>query len=221
MPHKLLIAVYLVLRHAGRRMYEVSSREKCGPVSGYRMSPLIQFPRRHSSNFREIWSKTDIDRSTGKCKCTWWRRCCPRTSRSWRHPAASNGDQLNTTEVHLNHPGAIQHERLNFTVKIDAAQSLITFRSTPICYCYIVSKLVQWAPKTKFIGPIISLNKLNLYRTYLEGERSDGIIHDFGEAKSQHEDHQQLSVHGTERHPQMGAGTRHHPSKKRIKGLVC
>ena len=57
-------------QHASRKMYEVSWREKCELVSGYRTSPVTQSRHRHSSNSRAISSETGTDRSAGICRCT-------------------------------------------------------------------------------------------------------------------------------------------------------
>jgi hypothetical protein len=41
--------------------------------------------------------------------------------------------------------------------------------------------------------------------TNLESQWRDRIVHNFSHAKSQHQDDQQFAVHGTQRHPKVGA----------------
>ncbi len=58
----------------------------------------------------------------------------------------------------------------------------------------------------------------------LERERFDLVVHDLGKAEGQHEQHQQLPVHGAQGHPQMGAGERKEgttPPKKIKYGCTC
>ena len=41
--------------------------------------------------------------------------------------------------------------------------------------------------------------------THLEGQGPDLVVHDLGEAKSQHQQHQELAVHGAQGDPQVRA----------------